>query len=316
MTIPEEDRYSQDNIERSVDRMHQQEDDENEGLLPSTGSHASVKRPMQAWFPGKLSVLLIVLNTIFLLSNTIAWTIAGRNAGSHDSKLSSCLTDSNVLPPSPAREAVQYELRRFTGVGAHESEFIGPASDEMDSKWHHLIDNGKWFAIDREMFVKINGNPDTGLRIPDDPEGRFFGMLQVNHQLHCVDILRRSTWFNIKRYRDMDQFSNMTDKDVIIHTNHCLEIIRQSLQCHGDTAMLTYNWVHGHDWPQSAWRSLHSCQSWEALNEWRAENDISHLVTRLERPAWVLDPNAEAPGHRGVAEAVDPIVCRDLECEH
>jgi len=80
--------------------------------------------------------------------------------------------------------------------------------------------------------------------------------------------------------------------------------------------MLTYNWVHGHDWPQSAWRSLHSCQNWDLLNEWRAENDISHLITHLERPSWVLDPNADAPGHgyRGAAEAVDPITCRDLEC--
>ncbi|EFQ34291.1 hypothetical protein CGRA01v4_03886 [Colletotrichum graminicola] len=316
MAISKGNRYSQDSLEGEEKHMHQQEDDENDGLLSLAGRHASAERPTQAWFSGKLPVLLIVLNTLFLIANTIAWTFVGHAAGSRDTKLSSCLIDSQVLPPTPAKEAVQYELRRFTGIGAHESEFIGRASDEMDEKWNRLIDNGKWFAMDREMFVKLNGNPDTGLRIPNDPEGRFFGMLQVNHQLHCVDIMRRSTWFNIKRYRDRDHFQNMTDEDVILHTNHCVEILRQSLQCHGDTAMLTYNWVHGHDWPQSAWRSLHSCQNWDALNEWRAENDISHLVTHLERPAWVLDPDAEAPGHRGAAEAVDPITCRDLECEH
>ncbi|KAK1991605.1 hypothetical protein LX36DRAFT_618980, partial [Colletotrichum falcatum] len=315
MAVSQGGRFSHDSLERAVENMHQQGDDENDGLLP-TGRHASVERPTHAtWFPSKLPIFLLVLNTLFMMANTIAWAMAGGASGPHDAKLSSCLANSKALPLTPARDAVQYELRRFTGVGAHESEFIGPASDEMDRKWDRLIDNGKWFAIDREMFVKLNGNPDTGLRIPDDPQGRFFGMLQVNHQLHCVDILRRSTWFNIKRYRDRDHFHNMTDKDVVIHTNHCLEILRQSLQCHGDTAMLTYNWVHGHDWPQSAWRSLHSCQSWEALNEWRAENDISHLVTHLERPAWVLDPGAQAPGHRGVAEAVDPIVCRDLDCD-
>ncbi|KXH35466.1 hypothetical protein CSIM01_10225 [Colletotrichum simmondsii] len=287
MTIYEKDDLS-NGFDDEAKYTQQQHDGEENGLLPSSGRHGSTKRPTNAWFTSRLQISLIVLNSFFLILNIVAWISLG-----------------------PAKEAVQYELRRFTGVGAHESEFVGPASDKMDSKWDHLIDNGKWFAIAHDMFVKVNGNPDTGLRIPDDPEGRFFGMLQVNHQLHCVDILRRSTWFNIKRYRNRDHFSNMTDEDVIIHA----KILRQSLQCHGDTAMLTFNWVHGHDWPQSAWRSLHSCQNWDALNEWRAENDISHLVTHLERPSWVLDPNAEAPGHRGAAEAVDPIVCRDLECD-
>lgn len=194
------------------------------------------------------------------------------------------------------------------------------------------VPDGKWFAIDREMFVEINGNPDTGLRIPNDPQGRYLGMLQVNHQLHCVDVVRRATWYNIERYRSRDMFGKMSDEDVIIHTStfpnnfaperiltnaatdHCLEILRQSIKCHGDTAMLTYNWVHGHDWPQSAWRSLHSCQNWDRLNEWRSTHDISDMVTHLERPSWVLDRNAKAPGRTGAAEAVKPITCRDLDC--
>ena len=69
------------------------------------------------------------------------------------------------------------------------------------------------------MFVEINGNPDTGLRIPNDPQGRYLGMLQVNHQLHCVDVVRRATWYNIDRYRTRDMFGKMSDEDVIIHTS-------------------------------------------------------------------------------------------------
>lgn len=44
-------------------------------------------------------------------------------------------------------------------------------------------------------------------------------MLQVNHQLHCVDILRRSTWFNIDHYRQKGQFANMSDPDLVLHTS-------------------------------------------------------------------------------------------------
>ena len=137
---------------------------------------------------------------------------------------------------APAQEAVEHELHRFHGVGSDESEFNQPASDKLDSMWHELIDSksfynffaqfssltsadGKWFAIDREMFVEINGNPDTGLRIPNDPQGRYLGMLQVNHQLHCVDVVRRATWYNIDRYRSRDMFRKMSDEDVIIHTS-------------------------------------------------------------------------------------------------
>ena len=68
------------------------------------------------------------------------------------------------------------------------------------------------------MFEELNGNTASGVRIPND--GRFMGILEVTHQLHCVEIMRRGAWFNIDYYRDKQYFGNASDANVIWHMSN------------------------------------------------------------------------------------------------
>lgn len=77
----------------------------------------------------------------------------------------------------------------------------------------------KYFAVDHDTFVRVNGNPETGLRLPGENSDKFVGTLQWAHQLHCLNIIRQSTWFDIGHYRHMHHFRNKTDEIIIAHTS-------------------------------------------------------------------------------------------------
>lgn len=66
--------------------------------------------------------------------------------------------------------------------------------------------------------------------------------------------------------------------------------------------MLTYNWVRNSPQPEIASKTLHSCQNWDRLVEWRQTHDVTKKITHLERPLWVTRPDVEYPGPPGAAE--------------
>jgi hypothetical protein len=135
---------------------------------------------------------------------------------------------------------VEYQLRRFTDVmstGDSDRMFVGDAGEKTDKLWDDIIDGmspdlhklkdaelisrdeDKYFAVDYDTFVRVNGNPDTGLRLPGEHSDKFIGTLQWAHQLHCLNIIRQSTWFDIGHYRHMHHFRNKTDEIIIAHTS-------------------------------------------------------------------------------------------------
>ncbi|KAL2067817.1 hypothetical protein VTL71DRAFT_15913 [Oculimacula yallundae] len=88
----------------------------------------------------------------------------------------------------------------------------------------------------------------------------------VFHQLHCVNRLRHGYWrarTAAKGGKPLgdDQHDRMTSP---MHIQHCLDYLRQSLMCHGDTTLEPddpgINGAHGFG-PQ------HNCKSWHQLLE-------------------------------------------------
>ncbi|KAM0259138.1 hypothetical protein ACHAQJ_003509 [Trichoderma viride] len=313
-------RESREFLDRGKD-FHSSNGSENETLLGSRTSVEFVPIPEQRKrFSKTCKVSLIVVNIILLLLNAaclLSVTVRGAQWVNRTLSAVGLGRDDHVtiriLSPSPAEEVVEYQLRRFTDVmstGDSDRMFVGDAGEKTDKLWDDIIDEDKYFAVDHDTFVRVNGNPDTGLRLPGENSDKFIGTLQWAHQLHCLNIIRQSTWFDIGHYRHMHHFRNKTDEIIIAHTKHCLDRIRQVLQCNGDTSLLTYNWVRGYEMPKVAPMTLQSCQNLDRLREWQDMNDISHLMTHLERPKWVMssDPEVKTPngGRKGLAEVQHP----------
>jgi hypothetical protein len=69
-------------------------------------------------------------------------------------------------------------------------------------------------------------------------------------------------------------------------------MLRQAVMCSGDVSVVTYNWQKGHPGPKASFRSMHACQKWEKIEEWRHIHNVTGMLHTLERPVGLLD---EAP---------------------
>ncbi|KAK6066035.1 hypothetical protein SCUP234_09251 [Seiridium cupressi] len=239
-----------------------------------------------------VNLALLAVNTYFI--------IRGARATPHYVSSVVHSIQSHVTSPSPAEEAIEYQLQRFTELDDHYGPLTSDPGPEVDGAWDQLVDATKVFAVDEDAFVMVNGNTETGVRIPGT--NQFIAILEVNHQLHCVEIMRRGIFFNYDYYKDKQYFGGRTLANVKWHIRHCFEVLRQSIQCHGDTSVLTYNWVRNNTNPEIASKTLHSCQNWDRLKEWRQTHDATKRVTHLERPLWVTHPDLPYPGPPGAAE--------------
>lgn len=45
---------------------------------------------------------------------------------------------------------------------------------------------GAMIPLTVEEFEVVNDNPKTGVKVPQDPQGRYVGVLAATHQIHCV----------------------------------------------------------------------------------------------------------------------------------
>lgn len=120
---------------------------------------------------------------------------------------------------------------------------------------------------------------EQGIALPD---GGYFGSLQVFHDLHCIKHLHR---FLYSEHYFPDLTPAQLD-DRRMHMEHCLDMLRTGVMCRGDVTPLTMRWGHTQAIPLANFSSPHSCVSWDALNGWARERE----VTKLFEPGYLRHP--------------------------
>lgn len=82
------------------------------------------------------------------------------------------------------------------------------------------------------------------------------------------------------------------------HIDHCIDIIRQSIQCHADLTVIPTKWYDGlgRDFIDSD--QTHTCRNFEKVRQWNLDNfekSGSDVLIKEEHPA--------PPGHEWAFEA-------------
>ncbi|MCJ1442095.1 MAG: hypothetical protein MMC23_002587 [Stictis urceolatum] len=176
---------------------------------------------------------------------------------------------------SPAAPAVSYSSIKFNGSTGDMSPYVG-ASPESDAAWNRItfdigdqmISESELVAIDKPNTVLKVTDPNTGI------EGYRIG-LEVFHQLHCLNLLRKVSYQEY--YRPMGgDFADPPEK-FRGHVDHCIEMLRMNLMCESDIGVITFHEVPGMDdgpWPDfSTW---HTCRNFEAVRDWAVEHTVSN----------------------------------------
>ncbi|KAK2754681.1 hypothetical protein FQN54_006814 [Arachnomyces sp. PD_36] len=166
---------------------------------------------------------------------------------------------------SPAYEAVELQPVLFDGALDAINIYKGEPNPELDSAWKDLYEVDP-FLVTPEELRKIN---KTSIEAPARP-GYYLAKLAVHHQLHCLDHIRRSIRPD---YYKVDESKFQVSN--IDHVDHCIDMLRQAIQCHADTTLITFDWGGPGTPTEPNFCSTHACNNFEKINQWAKSRQFS-----------------------------------------
>ncbi|PHH66891.1 hypothetical protein CDD81_5243 [Ophiocordyceps australis] len=223
------------------------EDKDSQDGMPNLccGKPHQDERPVPRWKHHGIRLLLLIVYSLTLLALPALWTSSSLNAFS---------------TYSPARQVVKLHKVAFDGSLGLRSLYTGKPRPEAEAAWRRLLKHYNLRFTADEMR-RLNR---TALELRNG--GGYYGQLSVHHHLHCLKMLRRVLWHD---------FYNVSITDIRSHADHCVEDIRQSLMCHADLSVVTFDWQEHRRKP---WPNFHidqTCVDWDGIDAWAAERSFS-----------------------------------------
>ncbi|RWA07720.1 hypothetical protein EKO27_g7384 [Xylaria grammica] len=263
-------------------------------LGPSSHPYQPKRRLRQfpwSWF---LSTITFACTTIILLLRPVTETSRCTDARSLPVVVGTSFSVTygweSTANSAPWQEDSSYRVEvKFTGaltwnasgtlINEHapgEKLWVGDPSPEIDALWERFE---KLWSIMVEGDEADNVRDQTLLK-----DGYWVTGLDVFHQLHCLDSLRRALYPDYYPHK-------ASPRTWRLHTDHCVDYLRQAIMCHGDTTPVNQKW-----YPQAHrfgpdFATVHVCKPFDEIVEW------SQLRTPEGRK-----------GTRGIEVAKDPSV--------
>ncbi|KAI1170941.1 hypothetical protein F4777DRAFT_594477 [Nemania sp. FL0916] len=166
-------------------------------------------------------------------------------------------------------ELIEY---RFTGgiqvdqngslyreVNPLEPQYAGEASPEIDKAWDDLLS-----AVDLKLDMNDLHGAERASVHTADGKGVLIS-LDVYHSLHCLDLVRRAIDF--RYYYPTGQVPYFYRS----HVDHCVDYLRQALQCQSDLSPLTYAQSEHKNITIPVFGTPHTCRNFTKVHEWAME---------------------------------------------
>lgn len=185
---------------------------------------------------------------------------------------SECIRQNSAW--SPALSSVGYDAIRYN-ITTKDNPYVG-AGPEIERAWRAIsYDVGdQWLSADDMSRLEM---PISSLQVehPSTGEQGYRVGIEVFHQLHCLNLLRRVTY---KTYYEPlgGEFAGGAET-LQKHTDHCIEVLRLNLQCNADVGLFTFYMVEGDPlaWPQL--NSKHVCRNFDAVRDWALDHSVGNM---------------------------------------
>ncbi|OAG34715.1 hypothetical protein AYO21_11107 [Fonsecaea monophora] len=160
-------------------------------------------------------------------------------------------------PTAPADTAVEFKPIKYN-VTTSGNRFVG-AGPEVDEAWREIsYDVGdQWIS---KSDIKHLGMPEWSLQVnhPETGEEGYRVGMEVFHQLHCINLLRRVTY---KEYYEPlgGEFGKGPEE----------------LQRH--TGLFTFYMIEGDPlaWPEL--NSKHVCRNFDKVRQWAVDHSVGNM---------------------------------------
>ncbi|KAH8796881.1 hypothetical protein DL96DRAFT_1643436 [Flagelloscypha sp. PMI_526] len=214
----------------------------------------------------RLAICSIVLNLILITGILTSGFGSRWSAGSRFD--SQCPTIY-----SPANEAIEYRTITFhTSFWDNDpSEYQGPPGPKTDSLWDDLYGFGI-SSLTKEEAAPMMNRTDR-LLVAGEPQ--YVTELAVFHQLHCLNTIRMA--FAPEHYPDRADFLHPD------HISHCIDSIRQALQCNADVTPLPWQWVPEVSEYRGRLGIPHVCRDFDKIREWARPRKLKAKVNQTYR---------------------------------
>jgi hypothetical protein len=160
---------------------------------------------------------------------------------------------------------------------------------EADIRANNKMHDEDWF--NSTVVLEEGNGGDT----------RYMATLEVFHQMHCLDMLRKATfrdefkddnaWKHGHVRHHLGMFSHpylskhsmfLNPKTNLLWSDHCLEILRQVVMCNSDPRLITFHWIKDNPVPYPDFNTWHQCRDVDATLEWGEKNawPLEHTVKK------------------------------------
>ncbi|KAL4759405.1 uncharacterized protein BDW70DRAFT_169385 [Aspergillus foveolatus] len=123
--------------------------------------------------------------------------------------------------------------------------------------------------------IKVEPNDLTHLKEPPTQaklrttDGEWYtGGLEVFHKVHCV--------------------------------SHCIDMLRQVVQCHGDVGIVAVSWVEGFPDPYPDFNTWHKCRKFQPLNDYTQQYLLTEKVVKTSEDLTLPRPPCENAGPQDI----------------
>ncbi|KXH34551.1 hypothetical protein CSIM01_00462 [Colletotrichum simmondsii] len=171
----------------------------------------------------------------------------------------------------PIKGVLASETVRFTG-GLHfykngtlyreviegQPQYVGPPSPEIDAAWKSLL---------KGQYMNLVGSEASSMvgRTWKDSHGNYEVALDVMHTLHCVNKVRMALDPDYYKEEESPRIHRM-------HVDHCLDYLRQTVQCHGDLTPMVFSWSDDAGRVVADWKEPHTCRNFNRVRSWAEDH--------------------------------------------
>ncbi|KAJ9158178.1 Tat pathway signal sequence [Coniochaeta hoffmannii] len=180
-----------------------------------------------------------------------------------------CAAYTTQYSPVLKDAKIKYAAVGFNGTFMQEDIYRQSGSPEVDAAWEALGVDYRAGVIPFEEGLR-SGLTSAHVQRSAKYGGGFFVNVEGLHHLHCLNLLRKSLYFNYPRYKAMGAHAFKNEDDILqLHVTHCLDTLRQVLMCNVDTGVLGQVWFNK-DEPQAFpdFKTKHKCKDFDAIREW------------------------------------------------
>ncbi|KAK0386241.1 hypothetical protein NLU13_6078 [Sarocladium strictum] len=210
----------------------------------------------------------VIIVCVGLLTATITF-VGGVYFGSQYNLESRCATATTQWSPLLRDVKVRYRETEFDGQFHKESIFRKAPSPEVDAAWDGLGIDYRAGAISYKDGLASGLEPSFVQRA-EKYGGGFMVNVEGMHHLHCLNLVRKSLYFNHQYYEALGENEFLNNGTMLEHhITHCLDTVRQVLMCNVDTGVLGQRWVDENEpYGFPDFQTTHKCKNYDDVRKW------------------------------------------------